>query len=104
MRYSEMDGAAGLVGGGFSRGFGTVLAAGATVNCMFNVSAGSGRPPQGTLYAEVAISTNNIASSTGNVAQSAPVQLDFNSPSMRWELGGCVQFTVSATPSGSAGG
>lgn len=79
-----------------------LLAAGAQINCVFNVSAGSGSPFQGTVYAQASIS-NTFVSASGNTAFSPNVPVDFNNPTQRWDIGGCVLFSDSATTSGAAG-
>jgi hypothetical protein len=78
------------------------LRAGAQINCDFNVSAGTGAPPQGQIQA-MATTATGIISSAGNAAYSADYPLNFQAPTQQWDIGGCVTFTDTATTSGFAG-
>lgn len=94
-------GAGGGVGGRF------VLAAGAQIDCLFNVSAPSGAPPQGTVQALATTSTASVGTAVvglaGSPVQSVPYSVNFVSPTQQWDIGGCVTFGDSATTQGSAG-
>eukprot|EP00775_Hariotina_reticulata_P002126 gene2126-2445_t len=80
-----------------------ILAAGAQINCLFNVSAGTGSPMVGNVYATASINTGFVSSSVGNTAFSTNLPVDFNSVNQKWEIGGCVLLSDSATTTGSAG-
>lgn len=79
-----------------------LLAAGAMVQCNFNVTAGTGAPPFGNVYAS-ATTTGQYVSSAGNLAMSSQVPINFQAPTKQWDIGGCVMLSDSATSAGSAG-
>lgn len=70
------------------------------VDCPFNMSLGSGDPPQGTITAQA----STTATADSGTAFSPEVPIDFSHPTQQWDIAGCVQFAVSATTQGGAGG
>jgi hypothetical protein len=78
------------------------LRAGAQIDCDFNISAGTGAPPQGNIQA-MATTATGIISSAGNAAYSADYPMNFVNPTQQWDIGGCVSFTDTATVAGFAG-
>eukprot|EP00882_Tetradesmus_deserticola_P002023 GHRQ01002169.1.p1 GENE.GHRQ01002169.1~~GHRQ01002169.1.p1 ORF type:complete len:1068 (+),score=230.77 GHRQ01002169.1:406-3609(+) len=78
------------------------LRAGAQVQCDFNVSAGTGAPPQGNIQA-MATTATGIISSAGNVAYSSNYPMNFVNPTQQWDISGCVMFSDTATTTGFAG-
>jgi hypothetical protein len=78
------------------------LRAGAQIDCDFNVSAGTGAPPQGQIQA-MATTATGIISSAGNAAYSPDYPMNFQQATQQWDIGGCVTFSDTATTSGFAG-
>lgn len=79
-----------------------LLAAGAQISCIFNVSTTPGSPPQGTVTA-VATTATSVIGAAGNAANSDPFPINFAAPTQQWDVGGCVSFSDSATTQGQAG-
>lgn len=78
------------------------LAAGAQIDCLFNISAGTGSPPQGTVRA-VATTSTAVIGAAGNAAYSQDFPVNFAAPTQQWDVGGCVRFSDTATTQGAAG-
>lgn len=79
-----------------------LLAAGAQVNCVFNISAGTGSPMTGQVQAMATTYTSAVGSA-GNAAYSQPFPINFAAPTQQWDIGGCVTFTDNAVTNGMAG-
>lgn len=99
--------ATGQIGGGIAwptTGLGGVfeLRAGAQIDCDFNISAGTGSPPQGQIQA-MATTATGIISSAGNAAYSPDYPMNFQQATQQWDIGGCVTFSDTASTSGFAG-